>query len=191
METTTKGFMRFAPVGAQHAVPSSARTSPHVRAPYNLPLQDTRFHGSKDWFYQWWYGHSPVLFDLHKRGDAGDALPNHQLVNVVCAFVGEHTFEVVHVPHDALIVPEAVRARMSRAFRAVSSAIATLFIFSMEMCDASTLPLSFSRPTCSASNWPFTISVIIHANFSCTSWCDAMGLFANCFRVFAYCNAVS
>ncbi len=52
-------------------------------------------------------------------------------------------------------------------------------------------PSSLILPTCSASNWPFTISVIIQANFSCTSWCEAIGLLANCLRVFAYCSAVS
>src|SRR5882724_10530125 len=36
---------------------------------------------------------------LHKRGDAGNPLADHQLVNVVRALVCEHTLEIVHVPH--------------------------------------------------------------------------------------------
>src|SRR6266850_1181655 len=47
---------------------------------------------------------------LNKRGDAGNSLADHELVNVVCAFVGIHALEVVYVPHDAVIVHDAVGA---------------------------------------------------------------------------------
>src|SRR5215831_12500034 len=47
---------------------------------------------------------------LDKRRDAGDALADHQLVNVVGAFVGVDAFEIVHVAHDAVIVDDDVGA---------------------------------------------------------------------------------
>src|SRR2546426_1653339 len=39
-----------------------------------------------------------------KCGNAGDALADHQLVDVVRALVGRNGFEVRHVAHDAVIV---------------------------------------------------------------------------------------
>src|SRR5262249_26275434 len=46
----------------------------------------------------------------HKGGDTGDALADYQLVNIVGAFVGVDAFKIVHVPHDAVIVHDAVPA---------------------------------------------------------------------------------
>ncbi len=73
-------------------------------------------------------------------------------MDVVGTLVGRNTFEIVHVPHDAVIVDDAIGAEDIAGFARGFSAIATLFIFSMEMWEASTLFLSFRRPTCSASN---------------------------------------
>src|SRR2546427_355003 len=53
---------------------------------------------------------SPATFFLHKCGDARDALADHQFVDVVRSLIGGNAFEVVHVPHDAVIVHDAVRA---------------------------------------------------------------------------------
>src|SRR5712692_5854233 len=39
---------------------------------------------------------NPLVRSLHKGGDAGDALADHQLVNVVGTFVGGHALEIVH-----------------------------------------------------------------------------------------------
>src|SRR5258708_23444578 len=47
---------------------------------------------------------------LHKRRNPRDALTDHQLMNVVRPLVGRHALEIVHVPHDAVIVHDAVRA---------------------------------------------------------------------------------
>ena len=48
--------------------------------------------------------------NLHERGNAGDALADDQLVNVVRALVGVHALEIVHVAHDAVVVHDAVGA---------------------------------------------------------------------------------
>src|ERR1700736_878001 len=57
---------------------------------------------------------------LHEGGDAGDALADYELVDVVGAFIGEDAFEVVHVAHDRVIVDDAVGAKnvagLSRGF---------------------------------------------------------------------------
>src|SRR5258708_1264234 len=47
--------------------------------------------------------------------------------------------------------------RMSRAMRAHSRAIQTLFRLAMEMCCGAALSLSLRRPTCSTSNCPLVI----------------------------------
>src|ERR1022692_3197929 len=79
----------------------------------------------------------------------------------------------------------------SRLSRAQSSAMATLFRFSMEMCAGSSFPRSFRRPACTRSNCALVISVIILASFSWRSWCEAMGRSSNCLRRMEYCRAVS
>src|SRR6266849_2385854 len=79
---------------------------------------------------------------------------------------------------------------MSRASRAVSSAICTLFILAIEICWGRTLPSSFKRPSWSARSWALVISVIIHTSFCCTSGNEPMGL-PNCTRCCAYCSAQS
>ena len=61
----------------------------------------------------------------------------------------------------------------------------------MEMCAGSSLPRSFSRPACTASNCALVISVIIQASFSCTSWWEAIGRSSNCLRRMVYWRAVS
>src|SRR5216684_3388675 len=53
---------------------------------------------------------------LNEGGDAGDALADDQLVDVVGAFVGEDALEVVHVAHDAVIVDDAVGAQNVAGF---------------------------------------------------------------------------
>src|SRR5713226_874762 len=91
-----------------------------VVARYILPLRNTRFSEARDGLFAFvapagihpdavgrpasWY-----VPALNKRGDAGDALADHQLVNVVRPLVGVHALEVVHVPHNAVIVHDAVR----------------------------------------------------------------------------------
>src|ERR1700722_11800170 len=47
---------------------------------------------------------------LTECGDAGDALADDQLMNVVGAFVGRYAFEIVHVAHDGVVVDDAVGA---------------------------------------------------------------------------------
>src|SRR5260370_26284788 len=47
---------------------------------------------------------------LNEGGDAGDALTDDELVDIVGAFVGEDAFEVVHVTHDAVILNDTVAA---------------------------------------------------------------------------------
>src|ERR1043165_4748153 len=80
--------------------------------------------------------------------------------------------------------------RMSRAMRADSRAMLTLFILPIETWCGFSLPWSFNRPICSARSWPFVISVIIHASLFCTSWCAAIGWPPNWMRDFEYCTAV-
>src|ERR1700737_961216 len=53
---------------------------------------------------------------LHEGGDAGDALADYELVDVVGAFVGGDAFEVVHVAHDAVVVDDAVGAENVAGF---------------------------------------------------------------------------
>src|SRR6267378_6262299 len=45
---------------------------------------------------------------LHKGGDAGYALADDELVDVVGAFIGGDAFEIVHVAHDGVIVDDPV-----------------------------------------------------------------------------------
>ena len=85
---------------------------------------------------------------------------------------------------------EAAAPRMSRAGRAVSSAICTLFILAIEICCGRTLPSSLRRPSWSDRSWAFVISVIIHTSFCCTSWNEPMGL-PNWMRCCAYWSAQS
>src|SRR5205823_2356938 len=59
--------------------------------------------------------------------------------------------------------------RMSRAIRADSRAMFTLFIFPIETWCGFSFPWSFSRPICSARSWPLVISVIIQDSLFCTS----------------------
>ena len=84
---------------------------------------------------------------LDEGGDAGDFFADHQFVDVVGAFVGVDGFEIVHVAHDAVVVDDAVGAEDVAGFARGFESDATLFIFSIEMCVWSTLPLSLRRPT--------------------------------------------
>src|SRR5437762_13559834 len=47
---------------------------------------------------------------LHERGNPRNPLADHQLMNVVRPLVGRHALEIVHVPHDAVIVHAPVCA---------------------------------------------------------------------------------
>ena len=80
--------------------------------------------------------------------------------------------------------------RMSRAIRAVSSAIATLFIFAIETCWGRMVPASFSRPSWRQRSCALVISVIIRTSFCWTSWNVAIG-FPNWMRCWAYWSAQS
>src|SRR6267143_5104603 len=53
---------------------------------------------------------------LYEGGDAGYALADDELVDVVRAFVGGDAFEIVHVAHDGVIVDEAVGAENIAGF---------------------------------------------------------------------------
>src|SRR5258708_27046902 len=53
---------------------------------------------------------------LNEGGDAGDALADYELVNVVGAFVGGDAFEVVHMAHDAVVVDDAISAENVACF---------------------------------------------------------------------------
>src|ERR1700731_1207988 len=53
---------------------------------------------------------------LHEGGDAGDALADYELVNVVGTFVSGDAFEVVHVAHDAVVVDDTVGAENVAGF---------------------------------------------------------------------------
>src|SRR5712671_5711198 len=53
---------------------------------------------------------------LHEGGDAGYALADYELVDVVGAFVGGDAFEIVHVAHDRVIVDDAVGAENVAGF---------------------------------------------------------------------------
>src|SRR5579859_3999047 len=92
-----------------------------VGARYIVHLQHTRFARQRDWLAG--VGQTSVCHPSHshKCGNSRDLLPDNQLVNVVCPFVGINAFEVVHVPHDAVIVDDAVRAkniaRLARRFQ--------------------------------------------------------------------------
>jgi hypothetical protein len=66
----------------------------------------------------------------------------------------------------------------------MSSAQPTLLRLAIETWKWVALPASCSRPSRHASSCAFVISVMISANFACTSWNDAIGL-SNCTRDFA------
>src|SRR5712671_6171824 len=53
---------------------------------------------------------------LHECGDAGYALADYELMDVVGAFVGGDAFEIVHVAHDGVIVDDAVGAENVAGF---------------------------------------------------------------------------
>src|SRR5712671_30414 len=53
---------------------------------------------------------------LYEGGDAGYALADYELVDVVGAFVGGDAFEIVHVAHDGIIVDDAVGAENVAGF---------------------------------------------------------------------------
>src|SRR5882762_1525295 len=53
---------------------------------------------------------------LYEGGDAGYALADYELVDVVCAFIGGDAFEIVHVAHDGVIVDDAVGAENIAGF---------------------------------------------------------------------------
>src|SRR6267154_4745787 len=53
---------------------------------------------------------------LHKGGDAGYALADYELVDVVRAFVSGDAFEIVHVAHDGVIIDDAIRAEDVASF---------------------------------------------------------------------------
>ena len=74
--------------------------------------------------------------------------------------------------------------------RAVSSAIATLFILAIETCWGRTPGPSLSRPSWRHRSCALVISVTIHTSFRWTSWKPAMGL-PNWTRVFPYWSAQS
>src|SRR5580704_6102714 len=86
--------------------PAAAGASTRYRIQRNVGWVDWRYRGRFDF--------TPPA--LHVGGDAGDALADHQLVNVVGAFVGEDAFEVVHVAHDAVIVDDAIGAEDVASF---------------------------------------------------------------------------
>src|SRR6266436_1686547 len=73
------------------------------------PLQDTGI-GASD------FEKSMVSSRLNKGGDAGDALADYELVDVVGAFVGGDAFEIVHVAHDGVVVDDAVGAENVAGF---------------------------------------------------------------------------
>src|SRR6185437_4368785 len=93
--TSVNAGMELSPVGAR----------------YTVPLQHTRFNDSRVWLAGVGQALARLRLHSHKCGNARDLLPDDQLVDVVCSFVGINTFEVVHVPHDAVIVDDAVRAK--------------------------------------------------------------------------------
>src|SRR5258706_2826622 len=53
---------------------------------------------------------------LYEGGDAGDALADYELVDVVGPFVGGDAFEIVHVAHDGVVVDDAVGAENVAGF---------------------------------------------------------------------------
>src|SRR6266403_812953 len=53
---------------------------------------------------------------LYEGGDAGYALADYELVDVVGAFVSGDAFEIVHVAHDGVIVDDAVGAENVAGF---------------------------------------------------------------------------
>ncbi len=50
----------------------------------------------------------------------------------------------------------------------------------IEIISGAALPSSFRRPTCVAARVPYVASVTASANFFCTNWYLAIGLFLNC-----------
>src|SRR5260370_8082870 len=73
------------------------------------PLQDTGI-GASD------FEKSMVSSRLNKGGDAGDALADYELVDVVGPFVGGDAFEIVLFAHHGLVCDEAVGAENVAGF---------------------------------------------------------------------------
>lgn len=59
---------------------------------------------------------------------------------------------------------------MSRAVRAMLSALPQLLRLTNEIMSGTILPASFKRATCKEARLPRLISVIMSASFICTSW---------------------
>src|SRR6185295_9569809 len=77
---------------------------------------------------------------------------------------------------------------MSRASRAMSSALPQLLRFINDTDGGAAVPASIMRPRRSAPLSPMAISVCMSASFFCTSWFAASGRL-NCFLSSAYCRA--
>mmetsp|Transcript_526 Transcript_526/g.1579 ORF Transcript_526/g.1579 Transcript_526/m.1579 type:complete len:264 (+) Transcript_526:1980-2771(+) len=79
---------------------------------------------------------------------------------------------------------------MSRATRAMLSALPQLLRLIMEIISGAALRASLRRPTCRAACRPRVISVDMSASLSCTIWFLARGL-PNCLRSMVYWRATS
>src|ERR1700688_714387 len=77
---------------------------------------------------------------------------------------------------------------MSRARRAISSALPQLLRFIREIAGGAARPASMSRPSRSAPASPSAISVCMSASFFWISWLAASGR-PNCLRSSVYCRA--
>ena len=77
---------------------------------------------------------------------------------------------------------------MSRALRAMSSALPHEFRFRIEVTSGAAVPSSFMRPRRRHPCRPSVISVCMSASFFCTSWLAASGL-PNCLRSSTYWRA--
>src|ERR1700730_14611884 len=89
------------------------------------PLQDTGFGNACAWDLKYEQHSLGDTRDkaaplqggkLDKGGDAGYAFADYEFVDVVGAFVGGDTFEVVHVAHDGVIIDDAVGAQNVSGF---------------------------------------------------------------------------
>ena len=108
--------------------------------------------------------------EMHRQRGTGKqryrySLTDHERVNVIRAFVSFDCFQIAHVAHDRIFVHDAVRAQQIADSRAHSSAIATLFLFSIDTCAGQGDRCPSAVPACSASSCAFVISVIMSASF--------------------------
>ena len=102
-------------------------------------------------------------------GDAGYALTQDEGMHVVRTLIGLYGFQIHHVPHDWIIVRDAVGAENVPGYARAFQRHPDIISFRHGDVVMTNLPASFMRPTCRESNCPLVISLIIHASFSCTS----------------------